>query len=188
MARITHVLAACAAVCYLKGDDGSEAVSALLSDERNTVAIHQATLVELCAQCEKADGRELAEKAWVACSNVMRVEAGTSDGFGRRTARWLAQGTISLAQAYAGATAEEHHAILVVYADGALRDIAFATGIGVLAVSPENPEVRQTIPQTVIPRGDDADKTDPRAIRSAGISQGSSDADREELDRLDLGP
>ncbi len=134
MPQVTHVLAACAAVCYLKGDDGSETVSALLSDERNTVAIHQVTLVELCAMCEMADGPELAEKAWAGCSDVMRVEEPTTASFAKRTARWLARGSITLAQAYAGATAEEYHATLVVYADGGLGDAALATGIKVLAV------------------------------------------------------
>lgn len=193
MPQVTHVLAACAAVCYLKGDDGSETVSALLSDERNTVAIHQATLVELCAKCEMADGPELAAKAWAGCSDVMRVEVPTTDSFARRTARWLARGSVTLAQAYAGATAEEYHATLVVYADGALREAALATGIDVLTVEPERPGAGEApVPKGPPAKAATTNKAPAKAIPakvvpSAKALEPKNASPADQVERLDLG-
>jgi hypothetical protein len=185
-------------VCYLKGDDGSETVSALLSDERNTVAIHQATLVELCAKCEIADGPELAEKAWAGCSDVMRVEEPTTASFARRTARWLARGSITLAQAYAGATAEEYHATLVIYADGALREAALATGIDVLAVEPEGPGTGEAPVPKVPPAKADTTNEAPahaapakavpaKAVPSVKALEPTNALPADKVERLDLG-
>jgi hypothetical protein len=193
MPQVTHVLAACAAVCYLKGDDGSETVSALLSDERNTVAIHQVTLVELCAKCEMADGPELAEKAWAGCSDVMRVEEPTTASFAKRTARWLARGSITLAQAYAGATAEEYHATLVVYADGALGDAALATGIKVLAVEParssasEVPVSKSSSVQASMTRESPTSAPRVKLVPLPTALEPKKDSLADKVERLDLG-
>ena len=151
MSRITHVLDACAAACYLKGDCGSEALAALLGDVRSRVVIHEATLVGLSACFERVDGKDIASQAWDRCEEVMQVETPATTNFGKRVARWLAFEDITMDEAYAGATAEEYGAILVVYAGGALLTAAQSIGVEVLALGPKDAATAQLSPAALAP-------------------------------------
>jgi hypothetical protein len=151
MSRITHVLDACAAACYLKGDCGSEALAALLGDVRSRVVIHEATLVGLSACFERVDGKDIASQAWDRCEEVMQVETPATTNFGKRVARWLAFEDITMDEAYAGATAEEYGAILVVYAGGALLTAAQSIGVEVLVLSPKDAATALPTPAALPP-------------------------------------
>jgi uncharacterized protein with PIN domain len=171
MRRVTHVLDACSVACYLKGEPGSAALAALLADPRNTVAIHQVTLVDLCARFQAADGREMALAAWGKCSEAMLVETLTTEDFAKRAMRWLGGGVASMTDAYAGATAEESGATLVVYAGGPLAQAAVSFGIRVMVAGPASSATPQETPVAV--------EQDPNAT-----SRGGGEA----AERLDLGP
>jgi hypothetical protein len=153
MSRISHVLAGCAATCYLKGEQGSNELELLLADRRNFVVIHQLTLMEVYSQFLKLDGREVAETAWTGCTSVASIEAECSADFLKRAARWLASDHLTVGEAVAGATAEDNAAVLVTFAEGPLTQAAARSGQEclVLTSQPGEPAVSAAIAEGAEP-------------------------------------
>jgi hypothetical protein len=153
MPRITHVLAGCAATCYLKGEQGSTELELLLADRRNYVVIHQLTLMEVYSQFLKLDGREVAETAWTGCTSVASIELECSADFLKRAARWLASDHLTIGEAVAGATAEDNSAVLVTFVEGPLTQAAARSGLGclVLASQPSEPAAAAAAAEVAAP-------------------------------------
>ena len=119
--RITHIVDANAVIAYFKGEEGHEIVAGLVRDEENILGIHAVQLCELYYGYYRADGQEQADKAWQRALEILRLLPEISENFIKRVGRWKArrweragQGYyLSIADAFAAATAEEYACPLV---------------------------------------------------------------------------
>jgi predicted nucleic acid-binding protein len=120
-AKITHIVDANAVIAYFKGEEGHEIVADLLRDEENVLAIHAVQLCEVYYGYYRADGQEIADRAWQRALEIVRFLPEISETFIKRVGRWKArrwerdgQGYyLSIADAFAAATAEEYACPLV---------------------------------------------------------------------------
>ena len=112
-AVITHVFDASALIAYLKGEEGHERVAALLTDERNNLAIHIVNLCEVYYGYLRSDGLEKANDAWERATNLLGVLGTIGEDFIKRVARWKVRDGLGLGDSFVAAFAEENAAVLV---------------------------------------------------------------------------
>ena len=118
---ITHILDANAVIAYFKGEEGHEIVAGLVRDEENILAIHAVQLCEVYYGYYRADGQEQADEAWRRALEITRLLPDISENFIKRVGRWKARQWqrdgesyfLSIADAFAAATAEEYACPLV---------------------------------------------------------------------------
>ncbi len=113
MPAITHVVDASALIAYFKGEPGHECFAELLADEENVLAIHIVNLLEVYYGYYRSDGPERAEEAWAKAVSFLQVLEKADESFIKRVGRWKATQNISLADAFAAATAENDAVPLV---------------------------------------------------------------------------
>ncbi|MHB8654052.1 MAG: PIN domain-containing protein [Terriglobia bacterium] len=117
-AVITHVFDASALIAYFKGEEGHEHVAALLTDERNNLAIHIVNLCEVYYGYLRSDGLEKANEAWERATKLLGVLGTVGEDFIKRVARWkvkrwVGKDNLGIGDSFLAACAEEHAAILV---------------------------------------------------------------------------
>jgi predicted nucleic acid-binding protein len=134
--RPTHVVDACAAIAYLKGEPGQDNLRQILTDERNSVAIHSVNLCEVYYDFLRSDGVAVADVAHGSLAGVLTILNDGEQGFLKRVARWKVGHVcgghcLGIADAYAAATAEEYACPLVTTDHNDFDPVAQA---GVLAI------------------------------------------------------
>lgn len=120
-AGITHILDANAVIAYFGGEEGHEIVAGLLADGENVLAIHAVQLCEVYYGYYRADGQLQADEAWRKALEMARFLPDISENFVKRVGRWKARQwqrnnevyVLSIADAFAAATAEEYACPLV---------------------------------------------------------------------------
>ncbi|MGO8786417.1 MAG: PIN domain-containing protein [Terriglobia bacterium] len=112
-AVITHVFDASALIAYFKGEEGHDRVAALLTDERNNLAIHIVNLCEVYYGYLRSDGLERANDAWERAAKLLGVLGNNGEDFMKRVARWKVRDGLGLGDSFVAAFAEENAAILV---------------------------------------------------------------------------
>ena len=120
-AKPTHILDANAVIAYFKGEDGHEFIAELLRDEQNRLAIHVVNLCEVYYGYYRADGQAQADQAWSQALQITSLLTDTIENFIKRVGRWKARQWdregenyyLSIADAFAAATAEEYACPLV---------------------------------------------------------------------------
>jgi predicted nucleic acid-binding protein len=113
MPEITHIIDASALIAYFKGEPGYERFAGFLADEENVLAIHIVNLCEVYYGYFRSDGQDKAEEVWSKAINFLRVLEKANDSFMKRVGRWKATQHISLADAFAAASAENDGVPLV---------------------------------------------------------------------------
>ncbi|PYJ71177.1 MAG: hypothetical protein DME76_02960 [Verrucomicrobia bacterium] len=119
--KLTHILDANALIVYFKGEDGHQFIADLLRDEQNSLAIHVVNLCEVYYGYYRADGQAQADKAWSQVLEISGLLRDTNEDFIKRVGRWKARQWdrdgesyyLSIADAFAAATAEEYACPLV---------------------------------------------------------------------------
>lgn len=104
----THVLDACALIAYLKGEEGNERIAELLTDERNTLAIHTLNLCEVYSCYYRTDGRPQADLAWEQAAKILQICTPIDETFMKLAARWKCTQGLPMLDAIAAATAERY--------------------------------------------------------------------------------
>lgn len=120
-AKPTHILDANALIAYFKGENGQDRIAGLLRDEQNILAIHAVNLCEVYYGYYRADGQEQADTAWNQSLQIIGLLTDISENFIKRVGRWKARQWdrggenyyLSIADAFAAATAEEYACPLV---------------------------------------------------------------------------
>ena len=87
--------------------------NAQLGDEANALAIHSVNLCEVYYLYLRHDGYERAEEAWEKSNSIVAVLDRMTPQFVKRVGRWKVEQGLSLADAFAAATAEEYGCPLV---------------------------------------------------------------------------
>lgn len=112
-ARITHILDASALIAYFKAETGNEKLASILADERNTLAMHGASLCEVYHCYLRSDGPCEAEEAWQKATEILGVVERLDAQFIKRVAHWKVNYNLPLGDAFAAAAAEENACALV---------------------------------------------------------------------------
>jgi predicted nucleic acid-binding protein len=116
--RPTHIADACAAIAYVKGEEGHEQFTGILRDTRNSVAIHRVNFCEFYYDFLRSDGAQTAERAHQTLAPVVTILDPAGESFLKRVARWkighaCAGHVLGIADAFAAATAEEYACPLI---------------------------------------------------------------------------
>lgn len=116
--RPTHIIDACAGIAYLKAEPGYQNLAALLTDTRNSVAMHSVNLCEVYYDFLRSDGQPAADAAHDTLVGLVTILNDTAPDFLKRVARWkvghaCGGHTLGIADAFAAATAEEYACPLV---------------------------------------------------------------------------
>ncbi|MCU1242420.1 MAG: hypothetical protein JWO71_3146 [Candidatus Acidoferrum typicum] len=136
-ARPTHIVDACAGIAYLKAEAGHALLTNILTDGRNSAAMHAVNLCEVYYDFLRSDGQAAADIAHGTLTAVLTVVKDTGDGFLKRVARWkvghvCAGHKLGIADAFAAATAEEYACPLVTVDHGDFDAVELAGALELL--------------------------------------------------------
>lgn len=135
--RPTHIADACAAIAFLKGEEGCDALAQIFQDGANSVAIHAVNLCEVYYDFLRSDGQGAADMAHDALTSVLTVLNDGNGNFLKRVARWkvgrACEGqTLGIADAFAAAAAEEYACTLITLDHGDFDSVDQAGTIQIL--------------------------------------------------------
>ena len=126
MPDITHVIDTSALIAYFKQEEGNQGFADLLTCEDNVLAMHIINLGEVYYVYYRADGQDRAEDVWSKAKAFLRIDNTIDEEFMKRVGRWKGTNSMSYADAFAAALAENNAVPLVTTDHGDFDAIAAA--------------------------------------------------------------